>query len=295
MIWVIWAASTLIIYALTIQWLKRRQLNQQIYEDSPERHQLKVGTPTMGGVILFLSFLSGVFIAGAWNLSVIWILVTTTLFWLIGLVDDGRSILKKNNKGLSAKVKFLLQILASIIAVTLLAKFIMPVTWWQILLYIFLLTGTANATNLTDGLDGLLSATMLISLVGAYLVFQSKWMYEEQTLTLLMMAAIACFLIFNWYPAKIFMGDVGSLMLGAFLASSVIVTGQWPMLVGLGAIYVIETLSVMIQVAWFKRYQKRIFLMTPLHHHFELLGMSEIRVVMLFVLIQSGLTWIQLS
>lgn len=295
MIWIVWIIGTLIIYWQSIHWLKKKRLSQQIYEDSPDAHQIKIGTPTMGGVIIFLSFFVGVSIAGQWNLPVIWVLMTTFLFWLIGLIDDGLSLIKKNNKGLSAAKKFGLQILFSIISVGILSYVVLPIEWWQIGLYIFILTGTSNATNLTDGLDGLLSSTMLVSLVGVFLLFQSKWMYEEQTMTLIMMVAIGCFLIFNWYPAKLFMGDVGSLMLGAFLASSVIITGEWPMLIGLGAIYVIETLSVMIQVFWYKRFKRRIFLMTPLHHHFELLGSNEVTIVGLFVLIQSGFIWVQLQ
>ena len=294
MIWIVWIIGTLIIYWQSIHWLKKKRLSQQIYEDSPDAHQIKIGTPTMGGVIIFLSFFVGVGIAGQWNLPVIWVLMTTFLFWLIGLIDDGLSLIKKNNKGLSAAKKFGLQILFSIISVGILSYAVLPIEWWQIGLYIFILTGTSNATNLTDGLDGLLSSTMLVSLVGVFLLFQSKWMYEEQTMTLIMMVAIGCFLIFNWYPAKLFMGDVGSLMLGAFLASSVIITGQWPMLIGLVAIYVIETLSVMIQVFWYKLFKRRIFLMTPLHHHFEL-GSNEVTIVGLFVLIQSGFIWVQLQ
>ena len=295
MIWLIWAGVTLVAYVGFIKWSRYRQLSQQIYDDSPDRHQAKVGTPTMGGLILFLSFIAGVFIAAQWTLPVMWIIATTALFWLIGLVDDTSSLAKKNNKGLSARAKFFCQVAVSLIAVTVLYQWIMPVKLWQAAIYVFLLTGTSNATNLTDGLDGLLSSTMLISLLGVFLLFQSQWMYEEQALVLIMMAAIAIFLLFNWYPAKLFMGDVGSLMLGAFLASTVIVSGNWAMLIGFGAIYAIETLSVIIQVSWFKRTKKRVFLMSPLHHHFELLGFNEINVVILFTTLQGVFTWVQLQ
>ena len=295
MIWLIWAGATFFAYVGFIKWSRYRQLSQQIYDDSPDRHQAKIGTPTMGGLILFLSFITGVFMVSQWTLPVIWIIATTALFWLIGLLDDTLSLAKNNNKGLSARSKFFCQIAVSLVAVTVMYQWVMPIKLWQAAIYIFLLTGSSNATNLTDGLDGLLSSTMLISLLGVFLLFQSQWMYEEQTLVLIMMAAIAIFLLFNWYPAKLFMGDVGSLMLGAFLASTVIVSGNWIMLIGFGAIYVIETLSVIIQVSWFKRTKKRFFLMSPLHHHFELLGVNEINVVILFTAFQGVFTWIQLQ
>lgn len=294
MIWLIWGLMSCLSYWGYIQFSKYRQLSQPIYDDSPTTHQAKVGTPTMGGLILFLTFFSGLFIAGQWNLLVIWVAMTTGLFWLIGLVDDSLALFKKNNKGLTAKSKFLLQVIAAIVCVFLLYNWLLPIPIWLAGVYVFLITGASNATNLTDGLDGLLSSTMLVSLVGVFLLFESKWMAEEQTMVFIMMASICFFLLFNWYPAKLFMGDIGSLMLGAFLASSVIVSGEWQMLIGFGAIYVIETLSVMLQVLWFKLYKTRIFLMSPIHHHFELLGMKEVPVVILFVVIQTILTWVQL-
>ncbi|MEK9728126.1 MAG: phospho-N-acetylmuramoyl-pentapeptide-transferase [Candidatus Margulisiibacteriota bacterium] len=294
MIWGAWIVGTILAYIIAVRLLKKIQFGQLIYEDSPSSHQAKQGTPTMGGIVLFLSFITGLLLADQWNLTVLWIVLTTGLFWGIGFVDDLISILKKDNQGLTAKTKFSAQILVSVLAIALLWAFVMPIPVWQAIIFVFLLTGASNATNLTDGVDGLLSSTMLVSLLGVFLVFQSLWMYEEQTLVLVMMGAIAVFLLFNWYPAKLFMGDVGSLMLGAFLAASVIATGQWPLLLGFGGIYVIETLSVIWQVAWYKRHQKRIFLMSPLHHHFELLGVNEVGVVILFVLIQSLLTWVQL-
>ena len=162
-------------------------------------------------------------------------------------------------------------------------------------LYVFLLVGTSNATNLTDGLDGLLGTTMLISLTGMMIVFNQQWMFEERMLTIIMMAAISFFLLFNWFPAKVFMGDVGSLMLGGFLAALAIISGKWQVLIGFGAIYIIETLSVIIQVVSFKLRQKRVFLMSPLHHHFELLGLNDIAVVILFSLLQTGFTWLQIQ
>ena len=153
--------------------------------------------------------------------------------------------------------------------------------------------GDINATNLTDGKPRRLAGTtMLTSLTGMMIVFNQQWMFEERMLTIIMMAAIS-FLLFNWFPAKVFMGDVGSLMLGALLGVAII-EGK-VVLIGFGAIYIIETLSVIIQVVSFKLRQKRVFLMSPLHHHFELLGLNDIAVVILFSLLQTGFTWLQIQ
>lgn len=294
MIWLAWTVGTVITYKLFIYLMQRRQLSQLIYEDSPDRHQAKGGTPTMGGIVLFLSFLIGMILLGQWTVSSAWIVASTALFWLIGAVDDGLSLKRGKNKGLSAKAKFTLQLLVSSVSIGCFFLFIQTIAWWQVPLYVLLITGASNATNLTDGLDGLLSSSMLVSLFGVWILIQSQWRYEESQMILLMMAAIAIFLFFNWHPARLFMGDVGSLMLGCFLATTIIATGEWLMLLGFGAIYVIETLSVMIQVAWYKRTKSRVFLMTPLHHHFELLGFSELSIVMLFAAIQSVFVWVQL-
>ena len=209
------------------------------------------------------------------------VVTTTVLFFIIGAIDDGLSLKRKSNKGLSARAKFGAQLVVSCAMVWVLAQWILPTTIWQAILYVFILTGTSNATNLTDGVDGLLGATMLVSLAGLLVVFQSRWLYEEVQLIYIMMASIGFFLLYNWQPAKIFMGDVGSLMLGGFLASMAISVGVWWMLIGFGAIYIIETLSVIVQVISYKLRQKRVFLMTPLHHHFELLGMNDRSVVAL--------------
>ncbi|MGC6367024.1 MAG: phospho-N-acetylmuramoyl-pentapeptide-transferase [Candidatus Marinamargulisbacteria bacterium] len=294
MIWGLWLAVLIASFQLFIWMMNRRKVTQYIYEDSPERHQQKVGTPTLGGILMFLGFLTGMFILNQWTLTTIWVVASTGLFWLIGAVDDVLSLMRAKNKGLSARAKLLLQLAVALLSV-IGFYFIQTISWWHIPLYVFLLTGSANATNLTDGLDGLLSSAMLVSLFGVLVLVQSQWRFEEASMIMVMMAVIAVFLIFNWNPARLFMGDVGSLMLGAFLSSCVIVTGHWIMLLGFGAVYVIETLSVIIQVVWFKQYKKRIFLMTPLHHHFELLGLKEIPIVLLFILMQAIFVWVQLT
>jgi phospho-N-acetylmuramoyl-pentapeptide-transferase len=293
LIWTVWAIGCIVFLRWGIQWFESRALKQCIYEDSPDHHQMKQGTPTMGGVFIYISFLIGAILLGKWTMNTLWIVATTTVFFLIGALDDGLSLKRKSNKGLSARSKFLLQMIGSSVMVGGLYLWVLPISWGEAIVFVFLLTGTSNATNLTDGVDGLLGTTMLVSLTGILAVLHSRWLYEEVHLTYIMMAAIAFFLLFNWQPAKIFMGDVGSLMLGAFLAALAISSGVWWMLIGFGAIYVIETLSVMIQVVSYKFRKKRVFLMTPLHHHFELLGMNDREVVGLFAAIQAMFSFMQ--
>ena len=293
MIWLIWIVASILIFFFGIKILKKLQIQQNIYELGPSEHQKKSGTPTMGGLLIFIIFSIAVILLNAWTLSVIWVILATILFFLIGVVDDIKSLLNKTNKGLSARMKFIAQIIVSIILVYLLHRFIRPVSIIESLVYVFLFTGTSNATNLTDGVDGLLSGTMVISLLGILYVLFQMWRYEEAYITIILIASLSIFLLFNWNPAKIFMGDSGSLMLGGYLAAICIVIGQWWLLVGLGAVYVIETLSVISQVLSYKIRKKRLFLMTPLHHHFELMGLSEVSVVLMFIIFQAMFTLIQ--
>jgi phospho-N-acetylmuramoyl-pentapeptide-transferase len=294
MIWLGWFLGMLVTYKWAIRWFHTQQLNQPIYEDSPKQHQKKMGTPTMGGVVLFIGFFLGMLVLRPWSFEIYWVVIVSGAFGVIGWVDDILAITKKKNRGLSARVKFACQVTVAGVAVGGLCGVNSGVSLGLATIFIFLLVGTSNAANLTDGLDGLLSSTMLVSLMGVGWVFFQQQMHAEYAMVLVMMGAIGCFLIFNWYPAKLFMGDVGSLMLGAFLAASMIISGHWPMLVGVGAIYAIETLSVIVQVIWYKKTQQRVFLMAPLHHHFELMGMADRGVVALFVVIQGVLTWVQL-
>ena len=170
MIWLAWTVGTVIAYKLFIFLMQRRQLSQLIYEDSPDRHQAKGGTPTMGGIVLFLSFFIGMILLGEWTVSSAWIVASTALFWLIGAVDDGLSLKRGKNKGLSAKAKFTLQLLVSSVSIGCFFLFIQTIAWWQVPLYVLLITGASNATNLTDGLDGLLSSSMLVSLFGVWIL-----------------------------------------------------------------------------------------------------------------------------
>ena len=160
-----------------------------------------------------------------------------------------------------------------------------PLTMVDFLIYLFVLVGSSNATNLTDGLDGLLSGCSLITLGGFCLITISLGDSHLLPIFYITMVSVTAFLCYNRYPALLFMGDTGSLGLGAFFAASAICLGNIWFLLPLGAVYILETLSVIVQVAWFKRTRRRVFLMAPLHHHFELMGMKETHVVWLFWLI----------
>jgi phospho-N-acetylmuramoyl-pentapeptide-transferase len=292
-LWGVWGVCLWSVHFFGIRLFKKFQVHQSIYEDSPDSHQQKQGTPTMGGVFIGISFFSAFFLVGVQSYSHAWVLFVTGVFFLIGFIDDSLGLIRKTNKGMSARFKFVLQLVFSGVVVGLYHFGIDALTWGEGVLYVFLLVGTSNACNLTDGVDGLLSSTMIVSLIGVWLLCGQLGRYDMMPFLWIMGIVLCVFLCFNWRPASIFMGDTGSLMLGGFLAAMCIVTQQWIVLLGVGAIYVIETLSVMVQVISYKLRKQRIFLMTPLHHHFELLGYTEVQVVGIFLLIQSVFVCVQ--
>ena len=173
MIFIFWVILSIISFFFSIKLLRKMQIKQTIYESGPTEHQKKSGTPTMGGVLIFFIFFTGVMILGSWNIPTIWIVFSAFLFFVIGVIDDMKSLRNKTNKGLSAKSKFILQLIVSLSLIFLLHRFIKPVSLLEVPLYVFLFTGASNATNLTDGVDGLLSGTMIISLLGVlFILFQ---------------------------------------------------------------------------------------------------------------------------
>ncbi|MSR88247.1 MAG: phospho-N-acetylmuramoyl-pentapeptide-transferase [Candidatus Margulisbacteria bacterium] len=272
----------LLVQRTLLSWLKKQRAYHPIYELSPTTHQKKRKTPSFGGVgIIITLFLSGLFFS--YSTESLWCLYTTLASALIGFLDDTLATVYGKNKGLSAKYKFLLQNLLAILSLSVLQFFIiLPLPIPVIILAYFLLIATPNATNLTDGLDGLLSGLGILSLIGFSYFIAKHNLTELAMLPISMIIAIGAFLVFNKSPAKLFMGDTGSLAIGTFLATLAIVLKNPLILIPLGAIYILETLSVIIQVISFKFTKKRIFLMAPLHHHFELLGLSETQVVGLF-------------
>jgi phospho-N-acetylmuramoyl-pentapeptide-transferase len=276
------AISTVFIFYWLILYLKKARFYQHIYELSPGSHQSKNFTPSFGGVGILLSVLLGVSFFPFQSLEGWWSLSVFILFSGIGFLDDVMSLKSSKNKGLSVRRKFTLQCLAALFFIVVYHLQFRPLAIWEVLLYCFLFVGTSNATNLTDGLDGLLGGLGLMSLWGFYTYFIAMGSLDGQELSLLLMIAIGGFLLFNRYPAQIFMGDTGSLGLGAVFASFALMMDNPWILIPLGAVYLLETLSVIIQVLWFKRTGKRVFLMAPLHHHFEMLGLREMKVVSWF-------------
>ncbi|MDG2306393.1 MAG: phospho-N-acetylmuramoyl-pentapeptide-transferase [Candidatus Binatia bacterium] len=297
---------SLVLGPVLIRWLTSQNVGQQIRDDGPESHLSKAGTPTMGGMlILFSGILSTLLLADLDNVYVWLALLTTVGFGAIGFVDDYRKLRGQNSKGLSVRSKFGLQVLIALVVSTLLAgspdftttlnfplfKDVRPdLGWWYVPFATFMIVGMSNAVNLTDGLDGLAIGPVTIAAgtcgIFAYVAgnarfadyLQIQYVAGSGELMVFCGAFVAAglgFLWFNAYPAQMFMGDVGSLPLGAALAVVALASKQALVLPVLGAVFVMEALSVIFQVGSYKTRGKRIFKMAPIHHHFELLGWPE--------------------
>ena len=294
-----------------IRWFQAKRLGQPIRDDGPESHQVKQGTPTMGGVVLVLAIiLSTLLLADLNNLYVWVVVVLTALYGLLGFVDDFKKVRKKNTKGVRAKTKLVWQILIATVAVltlvlygnnfstTLFIPFFKNISfdlgYWFIPFAVLVIVGSSNAVNLTDGLDGLvIGPTMTVAF--AYGVFayvagntqiasylQIEYIPGCGDLAIFAAAVIAGglgFLWFNAFPASVFMGDVGSLALGGALGILAIITKQELVLLIAGGVFVVEALSVIAQVTSFKLTGKRVLLMAPIHHHFELKGLDEPKII----------------
>lgn len=280
---------------IIIPQLRKLKFGQAIREEGPESHLMKSGTPTMGGFLFLVAFLTPLLISlDIEKYTVIFIVTATLGFGGVGFLDDYLKVVKKHNLGLRAKEKIILQLIMGIL-ISVMAGYFGHTTWvpfmgvpldlgiWFYPFIVFIAVGFNNAVNLTDGLDGLAaSVTFVVALFFAYTAFQSG----ESLLVgvnLAMSGALLGYLKYNWYPARVFMGDTGSLALGGYVASMAIALKMPLVLVLVGIIYVIETLSVMIQVVVFKKTGKRVFKMAPIHHHFELVGWHETKIVALFV------------
>jgi len=283
--------------------LRRMKAGQSIQEDGPVWHRSKEGTPTMGGIIFILSILITCVIMSFsqmrdGNFSVIFIIGFALIFALIGFLDDYEKLKKKQNLGLRAKQKFALQLIAAVTFVLIMQftgnlttsvyipfiniSFIMPTVLYYIFAA-FIIVGTVNAVNITDGADGL-STGVTIPVVTVLSVIAYLWTDSVNGLIAAAVAGGLCgFLIFNFYPAKVFMGDTGSLFLGGIVCALVFAMDMPLILITLGFVYFIETLSVIIQVSYFKLSKgKRVFKMAPVHHHFEMSGWSEYRLFAVF-------------
>ncbi|MBF0465271.1 MAG: phospho-N-acetylmuramoyl-pentapeptide-transferase [Nitrospirae bacterium] len=321
-------AITFLLAPETIRFLKRISLTQQIRNDGPQSHLSKAGTPTMGGVLIIISTVVSVLLWG--NLSnrhVLILLVSTICFSAIGFWDDYLKVSKRNAKGLRAKYKFGLQIAIALVVAVIqylnvsdpystdliipfFKKWLFDFGIFYIPFSVFVIVGSSNAVNLTDGLDGLASGLVAIAVFATgVLVYISGHAGLAQYLQVIYINGIGeltvcCgaifgaslgFLWYNTYPAEVFMGDVGSLGLGGALGTLATLTKHEIVLVLVGGIFVIETISVILQVGSFKLTGKRIFRMAPIHHHFELKGWLEPKTVVRFWIVGFMLALLSLT
>lgn len=290
------AVLTVILGFFAIPLLKKLKARQSIREEGPKSHRIKSGTPTMGGLFMLLSAVLVVIFNKMIDPSVLWLLFLTLGHGLLGFLDDFIKADKKRNLGLTAKQKMLGQIILAVLfcwgvvdTLHLPYSIAIPFTHTDIsigLLYypfvVLVIVGASNAVNLTDGLDGLASGCCVIAF-SAYAMFCYMTGFNDLGYFIIILAGSCIgFLFFNYHPAKIFMGDTGSLALGGAIAGISVMTRTELLLIFLGLIFVLEALSVIIQVASFQLTGKRVFKMSPLHHHFELSGWSEVHVVWAF-------------
>ncbi|WP_010282667.1 phospho-N-acetylmuramoyl-pentapeptide-transferase [Bacillus timonensis] len=290
---------SVILSPIFIPFLRRLKFGQSIREEGPKSHQKKSGTPTMGGIIIMVSILLTTILVsnrlGELTVTTYLLLFVTLGYGILGFLDDFIKVVLKRNLGLTSKQKLLGQIVIAIIFYFIFKQnnfstaISIPGTDFQfdlkifyVLFLIIWLVGFSNAVNLTDGLDGLVSGTAAIAF-GAFAVLAwNQAQYDVAIFCVAVVGAVLGFLVFNANPAKVFMGDTGSLALGGAIATVAIMLKLEVLLLLIGGVFVIETLSVIIQVISFKTTGRRVFRMSPLHHHYELVGWSEWRVVVTF-------------
>ena len=293
-----------------IRFLKKEHLGQQVRDDGPKTHLLKQGTPTMGGVVMLIAMVLTIFLVGYFTPETFGLLAAIFITGVIGLVDDSSSILHERSLGLTPKQKLIAQFIVATafgllavnylgVAPTVEIPFVctidmgvlttvvplgggLAIPWIYLIFVNILLVGLCNAVNLTDGLDGLAAGTVLVVMVVMAAIAYRSDLLEPAILAAAVAGACIGFLWFNSYPAEIFMGDTGSLALGMALGCLAVVTKTEFLIIIIGGLFVVEALSVMIQVFHYKRTGKRVFLMAPLHHHFEKKGWSETKVVIRF-------------
>ncbi len=304
----------LVITPLFVRFQKRRAIGEKIRVDGPRSHSTKVGTPTMGGMVFVLASTAAFVIVSLikyyryqdYSMEGIFITSILLLCSAVGFIDDYMALKKQRSLGLRGWVKIFLLILICIYFI-LFAKFILnlgtyiniPFTGarielgnWYYIIAVIIIMSTTNAVNLTDGLDGLAAGSASIVLAIFCFIAFLEWSILDLSYGIDIaviggstLAACVGFLWWNTAPAEIFMGDTGSFGLGGLIAAIAIVLKQEVLLIVIGGLFVIETLSVIIQVLWFKTFKKRVFKMAPIHHHFELMGWPEIRVIIRFWLV----------
>lgn len=272
----------LLVFPKYINYMKKLKLGQYIRQEGPDLHNYKEGTPTAGGIVfLAIALIAGIVLGVKKEL-----LLTILFYGFIGFLDDFVSIAKKRSLGLKAWQKLALQMLFSIwVAYTVLqyresTVFGFPVPKWFFYIFtMFLISGYSNATNLTDGLDGLAGWVFVTSALPFLLLAND---YNQLISILVLVMPLLAFLVYNTRPAKVFMGDTGSLALGAYISTYALMTSNELPLIFFTTIFLLETISVILQVGSFKLRGKRIFKMAPIHHHFELLGWTEEKIVGVF-------------
>lgn len=296
--------SGLVLGPIVIPRLTALKFGQAIREEGPQSHLHKTGTPTMGGLIFIVAFLMPIALTLTFEVpEMIYVVMAMLCFGAIGFLDDYLKVVKKHNEGLLAKQKFGLQFFLAVIfafASTLwgtetYVPFVsgsIDLAWAYIPLLIIMFVAIDNAVNLTDGLDGL--AATITAIVSIFFIIMGV-VKENQSVVLLssaMTGALIAYLKFNWHPAKVFMGDTGSLALGGYVGAMAILL-KMPLFIPIfGLIYFIETLSVMIQVIVYKRTKKRVFKMAPIHHHFEMLGWNEVKIVSRFSVVTIAMCFV---
>lgn len=297
---------TLVIGRFVLQELRKLKAGQEIREDGPKWHAGKAGTPTMGGIMFIIGAGIVTFVMG-WNRMLegefahLYVYLFALIFGLIGFVDDYRKVRQHQNEGLTAKQKFILQLAAAVVFLVLMryeglltnALYIpfvnvtITLNWIVYLIFAaFVIVGCVNAVNLTDGIDGLAGSVTFV-VMAFFTVAAAMWQATLALFPAALAGGLAAFFVYNHHPAKVFMGDTGSLFLGGAVAALGFALDMPLILIPVGIIYIAETLSDIIQVAYFKAtHGKRFFKMAPLHHHLELSGWSEAKLVAVF----SGIT-----
>ncbi|MBA3387854.1 MAG: phospho-N-acetylmuramoyl-pentapeptide-transferase [Actinomycetota bacterium] len=291
-----------------IEFLQTRKFGQFVREEGPQTHLIKAGTPTMGGVVMLIGLLAALLVVARFNWPTVAVLLIVMVTAGIGLYDDWQKISRQRSEGLSVKYKFMLLAVTVVLADVLALRYVGvtqnvivpgldrnlvlgPGVIGIALFSIFLLlviAGVTNAVNLTDGLDGLAAGTGAIALTAYTAIAFLERQYDVAIICGGMVGAIIGFLWFNAHPAQVFMGDTGSLAIGGVLGAAAVLTKTEMLLPVIGGLFVIEALSVIIQYGFFKATRRRVFKMAPIHHHFELSGWEENKIVVRFWIVQAG-------
>lgn len=304
MVLIISILVTILLVGRLIPLLKIRNIGQPIREEGNKEHYKKQGTPTMGGIVFLVVFFIMSILTLKINSKLLIILLSTIGFGMIGFIDDYEKIMKRQNLGLTEKQKLALQVILSFIVAFLIYYLKITDSYLDIpllnlslytgILYVpiavFIMVGTVNAVNLTDGLDGLLSSVSLPVFIGIFLM--SNFVVPEvSTPSIIFTGILLGFLVYNSSPASIFMGDTGSMAIGGAFASMMFIIDKPIYIMIIGGVYLMEALSLIIQVVSYKtRNKKRVFLMSPIHHHFELKGHKESKIVASFMVLSVILT-----